>query len=126
MRNTSIYKELGILFFLSILLILRLFWENADYSVIQYVGYCGVMVSLTDLFFDAQYILGKNDKFQIIRGAFIICIMIWSFSLLLFAIKIIPIRSHSKLSDTFTLLALIISLPNRLYLNWIKRYIEKG
>ena len=124
MRNTSIYKELGILFFLSILLILRLFWENADYSVIQYVGYCGVMVSLTDLFFDAQYILGKNDKFQIIRGAYIICIMIWSFFLLLFVIKIIPIGS--ELSDTFTLLALIISLPNRLYLNWIKRYIEKG
>lgn len=124
MRSTNVYKELGILFFLGILLILRLFWENADYSVIQYVGYCGVIVSLTDLFFDVQYILGKNDKFHIIRGAYIICIIIWALFLLLFILKIIPIGA--KLSDTFTLLALIISLPNRLYLNWIKRYVEKG
>ncbi len=62
-----------------------------------------------------------KDKFKIITGLAVIIAII----LMVIAVGMILnfIVFESKGNDVLTILALLISLPNDLYCNWISKYI---
>lgn len=117
-------KEIFILILLLGLIIVRFFPIGNDNTFIKCIGFIGVLVSFIDLYVDARRVYSSYDKFHIITGwAYIVAIMV-AIVLALLLTETIPIGSRG--SDIFTLLALVISLPEELYLNMIGKYIGKG
>lgn len=106
------------------LIVVRFFPIGDDNTFIKCIGFIGVLVSLGDLYVDADKLYSSYDKFNIIRGLAYLLAIILAIILVLLLTEVIPI--DSKWSDVFTLLALMISLPEKWYLNKIGKYITKG
>lgn len=117
-------KELFILILLIGLVVVRFFPIGEDNTFIKCIGFIGVLVSLADLYVDARRLYSCYDKFHVIRGWACLVTIILALILVLFLTEVLPI--NSKWSDVFTLLALIVSLPEEWYLDKIGKYIMKG
>lgn len=109
---------------LFLFLIGRFFIPDEQCKWIQGLGFAGVVVALVDLYASAYKQNSKQDKFQVIIGLAIIIATI----LVIIAFGMITnfIVLQSRGNDILTILSLLISLPNELYCDWIKRYVEKG
>lgn len=116
-------KEIFIFVFLLTLILLRFLPMTENTTIIKLIGYIGVLVALVDLYYDANEIYGEEDKFNVIRGLF--CVITILSAILLALLFMNKISINNMWSDIFTLLALLISLPKKLYLNCIKNYIIK-
>lgn len=115
-------KETFIFILLFALIVLRFFPIGEDNTFIKSVGYIGVLFALVDLYLDADRRYGKIDKFDILRGICYLLIVPLAVILVLLLTGTIPI--NATWSDVFTLLALLISLPEELYLTWIGKYVK--
>ena len=106
---------------LSLLLISRFFLDSEHSKWIQFISFMGVVISLADLYGNVYKENHKKDKFKIITGLAVIIAII----LMVIAVGMILnfIVFESKGNDVLTILALLISLPNDLYCNWISKYI---
>jgi hypothetical protein len=116
-------KEVFIFVLLSALIVIRFLPIGEDNTFIKSVGYIGVLFSLVDLYVDADRIYGNIDKFNILRGICYLAIVPLAVILVLLLTGMIPI--NATWSDVFTLLALLVSLPENLYLTWIEKYLTK-
>ena len=116
-------KEVFIFVLLVGLIIVRFLPVGDDNTFIKSVGYIGVLFALVDLYVDASRNYGKIDKFNVFRGVCYALLIPLAIILVLLLTGIIPI--NSTWSDVFTLLALLISLPEDLYLTWIEKYLTK-
>ncbi len=107
---------------LSLLLISRFFLDSEHSKWIQFISFMGVVISLADLYGNVYKENHKKDKFKIITGLAIVIAII----LMVIAAGMILnfIVFESKGNDILTILALLISLPNDLYCNWISKYID--
>lgn len=123
-KKQDFVKEIFVLILLLGLIVVRFFPIGDDNTFIKCIGFIGVLVSLVDLYIDAGRLYSPYDKFNIIRGWAYLLAIILAIVLVLFLTEVIPI--DSKWSDVFTLLALMISLPEEWYLNKIGKYIAKG
>ena len=123
-KKQDFVKEIFVLSLLLGLIVVRFFPIGDDNTFIKCIGFIGVLVSLVDLYIDAGRLYSPYDKFNIIRGWAYLLAIILAIVLVLFLTEVIPI--DSKWSDVFTLLALMISLPEEWYLNKIGKYITKG
>ena len=123
-KKQDFVKEIFVLILLLGLIVVRFFPIGDDNTFIKCIGFIGVLVSLVDLYIDAGRLYSPYDKFNIIRGWAYLLAIILAIVLVLFLTEVIPI--DSKWSDVFTLLALMISLPEEWYLNKIGKYITKG
>lgn len=123
-KKQDFVKEIFVLILLLGLIVVRFFPIGDDNTFIKCIGFIGVLVSLVDLYIDAGRLYSPYDKFNIIRGWAYLLAIILAIILVLFLTEVIPI--DSKWSDVFTLLALMISLPEEWYLNKIGKYITKG
>ena len=123
-KKQDFVKEIFVLILLLGLIVVRFFPIGDDNTFIKCIGFIGVLVSLVDLYIDAGRLYSPYDKFNIIRGWAYLLAIILAIVLVLFLTEVIPL--DSKWSDVFTLLALMISLPEEWYLNKIGKYITKG
>ena len=123
-KKQDFVKEIFVLILLLGWVVVRFFPIGDDNTFIKCIGFIGVLVSLVDLYIDAGRLYSPYDKFNIIRGWAYLLAIILAIVLVLFLTEVIPI--DSKWSDVFTLLALMISLPEEWYLNKIGKYITKG
>lgn len=123
-KKQDFVKEIFVLILLLGLIVVRFFPIGDDNTFIKCIGFIGVLVLLVDLYIDAGRLYSPYDKFNIIRGWAYLLAIILAIVLVLFLTEVIPI--DSKWSDVFTLLALMISLPEEWYLNKIGKYITKG
>lgn len=123
-KKQDFVKEIFVLILLLGLIVVRFFPIGDDNTFIKCIGFIGVLVSFVDLYIDAGRLYSPYDKFNIIRGWAYLLAIILAIILVLFLTEVIPI--DSKWSDVFTLLALMISLPEEWYLNKIGKYITKG
>lgn len=123
-KNQDFIKEIFVLILLLGLVIVRFFPIGENNTFIKCIGFIWVLVSLVDLYVDANRIYFFYDKFHVIRGWAYLVAIILAIILVLFLTEILPI--DAKWSDVFTLLALMISLPEKWYLNKIGKYIMKG
>lgn len=123
-KKQDFIKEIFVLILLLGLIVVRFFSVGEDNTFIKCIGFIGVLVSLVDLYVDASRLYSSYDKFHIIRGGAYLLSIILAIVLVLFLTEVIPI--NAKWSDIFTLLALMISLPEEWYLNKIGKYITKG
>lgn len=118
-------KQIGkwsIFVLLLVLLIARLFLDNKQSEWIQFISFFGVIIALADLYGDVYRENYKKEKFRIISG---LAIVLATGLMFVFAGMIMKfIVLGSKGNDILTILALLISLPNDLYCNWIKRYVN--
>ena len=118
-------KQIGkwsIFVFLLVLLVTRLFLDSKQSEWIQLISFLGVIIALTDLYGNVYRENYTKDKFRIISG---LAMVLATGLMLVFAGMIMKlIVLGSKGNDILTILALLISLPNDLYCNWIKRYVE--
>ena len=107
---------------LSLLLISRFFLDSEHSKWIQFISFMGVVISIADLYGNVYKENHKKDKFKIITGLAIVIAII----LMVIAAGMILnfIVFESKGNDILTILALLISLPNDLYCNWISKYID--
>lgn len=116
-------KEVFIVILLVTLIVIRFLPVGEENTFIKSVGYIGVLFSLADLYVDANRKYGTMDKFNVFRGMCYLLVIPLATILVLLLTGIIPI--NSTLSDVFTLLALLVSLPQNLYLTWIEKYLIK-
>lgn len=123
MDKNKTLKDLFIFILLITLIITRIFLDGEDNILIKSMGYVGIILALVDLYIDAESLYEKNDKFGIIRGVSYALAPILAIVLVLFLTNIIPI--DTMLGDIFTLAALLISLPEHLYLSLIGKYLNK-
>ena len=123
-KKQDFIKEIFISVLLFGLIIVRFFPIGDDNTFIKCIGFIGVLVALVDLYVDASRLYSSNDKFHIIRGCAYLLTIILAIILVLLLTEVLPI--DSKWSDVFTLLALMISLPENWYLSKIGKYITKG
>lgn len=83
-----------------------------------------MLIALFDLYVDADRLYGDIDKFNVLKG---VCyLLIGPLALLTGLLLTGTLSINEVLSDVFTLLALLISLPESLYLTWIGKYVKKG
>lgn len=108
-KKQDFVKEIFVLILLMGLIVVRFFPIGDDNTFIKCIGFIGVLVSLGDLYVDADKLYSSYDKFNIIRGLAYLLAIILAIILVLLLTEVIPI--DSKWSDVFTLLALMISLP---------------
>lgn len=107
---------------LSLLLISRFFLDSEHSKWIQFISFMGVVISLADLYGNVYKENHKKDKFKIITGlAIVIAIILMAIAAGMILNFIV---FESKGNDILTILALLISLPNDLYCNWISKYID--
>lgn len=106
------------------LIIVRFLPMGEDNDFIKSIGYIGVLIALLDLYVDADRLYGDIDKFKVLKGACFLLISPLALLLGFLATGAIPI--NAAWSDVFTLLALLVSLPESLYLTWIGKYVRKG
>lgn len=123
-KKQDYIKEVFIFIILLGLIVVRFFPIGDDNTFIKCIGFIGVLVSLVDLYVDTSRRYSSYDKFHIIRGLAYLLAIILAIILVLFLTEVLPI--DSKWSDVFTLLALMISLPEDWYINRIGKYITKG
>lgn len=125
-KKQDFIKEIFVLILLSGLIVVRFFPIGEDNTFIKCIGFIGVLVSLVDLYIDASRVYSSYDKFHVIRGGAYLLSIALAIVLVLFLTEVIPI--DAKWSDIFTLLALMVSLPEEWYLSKIGKYIteEKG
>ena len=103
---------------LSLLLISRFFLDSEHSKWIQFISF----ISLADLYGNVYKENHKKDKFKIITGlAIVIAIILMAIAAGMILNFIV---FESKGNDILTILALLISLPNDLYCNWISKYID--
>lgn len=116
-------KDMFILVLLLTLIFARFYLVDENNTFVNSVGYIGVLLALFNLYLDAHNLFVNNDKFHIVRGAtYILCIPL-TIILVFFLTGVMPI--DSKWSDSFTFLALLVSLPSNLYLSWIEKGLKK-
>lgn len=107
---------------LAIIFFVRLFLNDEQSKWVQIISFLGVVIAIANLYNDIYTQNNGKDKFIIIKGAVVI-ISVGLIAILigLFANLIVL---DNKGNDILTILSLLISLPNDLYCNWIKKYIE--
>lgn len=107
---------------LLLLLISRLFLNDEHSRWIQFIGFAGVIIALGDLYRILYEQNHKKDKFKVVTGLAIVVatlLMIMVVGMLLDFVVL-----DSKGNDILTILALLISLPNNLYCDWITKYVN--
>lgn len=122
--NRDKLKEFFVSIILLVLIFLRIVINSENNIFISSIGYIGVLIALLDLYIDANRTYGKYDQFNVIRGVCYVLMVPLAVLLVLFLTGIITI--NSTWNDVFTLSALLISLPEDLYLILIEKYIKKG
>lgn len=122
-NDENIIKEFFEIVLLLGMIIIRFFPVGEDNIFIKSVGYIGVVVSVIDLYVDAVREYSIYDKFHVIKGWAYVIFFLLAINLLL-VLTVIPI--NAMWSDIFTLMALLITLPKRLYIQLIGKYINGG
>lgn len=122
MKDKSINKWC-IFALLLALLIARFFLTNEQSKWIQFVSYFGVVIALGDLYSKTYKKNHEKDKFNVIKGAAILVAILLMIIAAGMIINVIVL--NSKGNDILTILALLISLPNELYCEWITSYVDK-
>lgn len=107
---------------LVLLLIGRCILEDDDSKWIQFIGFMGVVISLGDLYGKAHDKYNEKDKFRVIKGIAIIVVVILMMIGAGMILNVINLANRGN--DLLTILALLISLPNDLYCDWIGSYIN--
>lgn len=107
---------------LFLLLISRLFLNDEQSRWIQFIGFAGVIIALGDLYRIMYKQNHKKDKFKVITGMAIVVATL----LMIIVVGMILgfVILDSKGNDVLTILALLISLPNDLYCDWITQYVN--
>lgn len=123
-NDTELIKELFEVVLLIGLIIIRFLPIENNFSTIRIAGYVGVLVSMLDLYVDSIKKFSDYDKFHVIKGWSYLLFFIMAIFLLLFLTDIIKI--NDIWSDVFTLMALLITLPKRLYIQLLAIYIYGG
>lgn len=118
----KVIKEIIEIVLLLGMIIIRLFPLGDDNILIKSVGYIGVVVAIADLYIDAMRKYSIYDKFHIIRGWVYLIFFVLAIILLFVLMGMISI--NATWSDIFTLMALLITLPERLYIELIGKYIK--
>ena len=116
-NDENIIKEIFEIVLLFGMIVIRMFPIGEENTLIKSVGYIGVVVSVIDLYVDAVREYSMYDKFHVIRGLAYVIFFALAIVLLLVLTGLIPI--NAMWSDIFTLMALLISLPERLYIQLI-------
>ncbi|MDD4371135.1 MAG: hypothetical protein PHD56_08690 [Anaerostipes sp.] len=122
-KKNDVIKEVFIMALLIGVIVVRFSKLGDDNTFIKCIGYIGVLVSLVDLYVDASRKYASFDKFNVLKGWAYFIAIIMAIILMLLLTESIPI--NSKWSDEFTLLALLVSLPEKIYLNWIDNYVRR-
>ena len=123
-NDENIIKEIFEIVLLFGMIVIRLFPVGEDNILIKSVGYIGVVVSVIDLYVDAVREYSMYDKFHVIKGWAYVIFFVLAIILLLVLSGLVPISA--MWSDIFTLMALLITLPERLYIQLIGKYINGG
>ena len=123
-NEMELIKELFEIVLLAGMIIIRFLPIGDDIPIIKIAGYVGVLVSVVDLYIDSIDRFSNYDKFHVIRGWSWVIFLLMAIFLVLFLAGIVKI--NAIWSDVFTLLALLITLPKRLYIQLLGRYICGG
>lgn len=123
-NEMELIKELFEIVLLAGMIIIRFLPIGDDNPIIKIAGYVGVLVSVVDLYIDSIDRFSNYDKFHVIRGWSWVIFLLMAIFLVLFLAGIVKI--NAIWSDVFTLLALLITLPKRLYIQLLGRYICGG
>ena len=123
-NEMELIKELFEIVLLAGMIIIRFLPIGDDNPIIKIAGYVGVLVSVVDLYIDSIDGFSNYDKFHVIRGWSWVIFLLMAIFLVLFLAGIVKI--NAIWSDVFTLLALLITLPKRLYIQLLGRYICGG
>lgn len=120
----ELYKELIEVIVLFGIIIIRLLPKGEDNTIIMLAGYVGLMVSVHDFYIETKGRFSNYDKFHIIRGGMWIIFTILAILLVVFISGFIKINNICN--DVFTLTALLIAIPKRLYFELLEKYIRGG
>ena len=123
-NEMELIKELFEIVLLAGMIIIRFLPIGDDNPIIKIAGYVGVLVSVVDLYIDSIDRFSNYDKFHVIRGWSWVIFLLMAIFLVLFLAGIVKI--NAIWSDVFTLLALLITLPKRLYIQLLEKYICGG
>lgn len=123
-NDVELIKELFEIVVLSGLIIVRFLPIGDNNPIIKIAGYVGVLVSVLDLYIESIGNFSDYDKFHEIKGWSYLIFILMSIFLVLFLVGIVNI--NDVWSDVFTLMALLITLPKRLYIQLLEKYICGG
>jgi hypothetical protein len=123
-NDVELIKELFEIVLLIGLIIIRFLPIGDSSFMIKVAGYVGVLVSVFDLYVDSNGKFSCHDKFHVIKGCSYLIFIFMAIFLLFFLTKIVKI--NDIWSDVFTLMALLITLPKRLYIQLLAKYICGG
>ena len=122
-NDVELIKELFEIVVLSGLIIVRFLPIGDNNPIIKIAGYVGVLVSVLDLYIESIGNFSDYDKFHVIKGWSYLIFILMSIFLVLFLVGIVNI--NDVWSDVFTLMALLITLPKRLYIQLLEKYMRR-
>lgn len=123
-NDMELVKELFEIVILIGLIIIRFLPIGDNNLIIKIAGYVGVLVSVLDLYIESIGKFSDYDKFHMIKGWSYLIFLLMAIFLVLFLAGIINI--NDVWSDVFTLMALLITLPKRLYIQLLEMYVCGG
>ena len=123
-NDVELIKELFEIVVLFGLIIIRFLPIGDNNPIIKIAGYVGVLVSVIDLYIESIGKFSDYYKFHVIKGWSYLIFLVMAIFLLLFLTGIVKI--NDVWSDVFTLMALLITLPQRLYIQLLEKYICGG
>lgn len=124
-NDVELYKELFEFIVLFGFIIIRLLPIGRDTNtIIKLAGYVGLIVSVFDFYMESKGRFSNDDKFHIIRGIMGVIIVILAILLVVYISGYIKI--NNVCNDVFTLTALLITMPKRLYFQLLEKYINGG
>ena len=123
-NDVELIKELFEIVVLIGLIIIRFLPIGDNNPIIKIAGYVGVLVSVLDLYMEAIGKFSDYDKFHVIKGWSYLIFLLMAIFLVLFLAG--NLKKNDLWSDVFTLMALLITLPKRLYIQLLEKYICGG
>ena len=123
MKSSRIVKVCEIVF-LIVLTVCRVFTKESNTRWISLICILGVIIALMDLLYTIYTIVQQSTAF------FLKSVMVGIISALIGNVILLAlvftdtISLNEKWNDVFTLMTLLVSLPQKLYLDIIKKIIE--
>ena len=118
-------KILGIaeVVFLITLGFIRVLSVSTECAWISLVNYIGLVISISGFYIDLDFECSRNPKFTIIRGIFIIVVIIMAILLALIATSVLKLNTLAN--DLILLITLLVTLPAKFYKQLIKSKLMK-
>ncbi len=118
----DVIKNIVIIVILITFILIRVFINHID-KWIAIINYLGLIIVFANLYFEICQVNESKDKLNIIHGFALLSFIV--FTVVFIFLMCDLIKLSSLLNDLILLFTLLISLPEKIYISFISRWLDE-